>query len=552
VSVDSSLMRSLFALAAILVVALAFGASTVAGQDSTTICNRYATALGLTQNTLMSALITRVVFGTNNAASTFGGVNGTFVALRVSPANQLDLISTANFATVSKTITLTGASDTLVGVARRPANGGFYFLGSSGQLYNASIDSVIINSAPSEGTISVALNPIGAAVAARAAAGAGAIGFNFNPVGDRIRITSTNQNFRINPDTGAAGNAGTATTSADGTDAGGSITYLGTAANTPSIVATAYTNLVGASPRNATATFGTVQYGIDTANNNFVRFADSNAGTIQGSGVALTGLASGSVLSSNVGLTVVSQAGGAGNVIVATVPTSSGSNAYTINPTTGAATQVSGALSGNAYIGITFTTAVNNFGVMQPKNTVAGIAGVPSLLPYFNLGIIFKQGQEDYTQGNALLSLRTKLVQFFGNTDALGCSNVDRPSPSAPSQYVVHKNMNITQELFDAFNGQVASAASSFGVSADDVILVGSFLNSFRASTFGTNSKAICTQPDCQCADGYSGTNCQTFTGTSTTSSGGQGNNGAAAGLTAPFLSLAALAVATMLAAMRA
>jgi len=370
-------------------------------------------------------------------------------------------------------------------------------------------------------------------VAARAAAGAGAIGFNFNPVGDRIRITSTNQNFRINPDTGAAGNTGTATTSADGTDAGGSIAYLAPAsgASTPSIVATAYTNLVGASPRNATATFGTVQYGIDTANNNFVRFADSNAGTIQGSGVALSGLASGSVLSSNVGLTVVSQAGGAGNVIVATVPTSSGSNAYTINPTTGAATQVSGALSGNAYIGITFTTAVNNFGVMQPKNTVAGIAGVPSLLPYFNLGIIFKQGQEDYTQGNALLSLRTKLVQFFGNTDALGCSNLDRPSSSAPSQYTVHANMNITQELFDAFNGQVASAASSFGVSEADVATVGGFLATFGGSTIGTNSRSICTQPGCTCVTGYGGNNCQTFTGASSGSTGSaSGSTGSAGG----------------------
>jgi len=310
---------------------------------------------------------------------------------------------------------------------------------------------------------------------------------------------------------------------------------------------------VGASPRNAATTFGTVQYGIDAANNNFVRFNDSNAGIISGSGIPLTGI-NGAVLSSNVGLTVVSQDGGAGNVIVAIIPTSSGSTAYTINPATGVATQLTSTFTNDRkYAGITFTTAVNSYGVLQPQNAVAGIAGVPTLLPYFNLGIIFKQGQQDYTQGAPLTALATKLIQFFGNTDALNCTGVERPSSTAPSQYVVHRNMNITRELFDAFNGQVASAATSFGITdTNDLAKVNAFLNSFRASTFGTNSKAICTQPDCQCADGYSGTNCQTFTGTSTTSSGGQGNNGAAAGLTAPFLSLAALAVATMLAAMRA
>jgi len=180
------------------------------------------------------------------------------------------------------------------------------------------------------------------------------------------------------------------------------------------------------------------------------------------------------------------------------------------------------------YWDIAFTTAKFTNGASQ---TVAGIAGTPSLLPYFNRGIIFEAGQPDFTQGDAGDALGQKLISFFGT--GLGCSAGITANADTRSQYQVHAAMNITQELFDAFNTQVANAALSFGVSSADVATVGAFLAGFGKQTFGPNSKAICTQADCSCASGYGGSNCQSVvstTGSSTGSNSGGSNGGSSTG----------------------
>lgn len=526
---------------------------------SQAICPKYATALGASQLALMQTLITRVVFGVNNASTTIG-VPGTFVALKTD--NTLDVVSTANFGAVSGSITPTGITSgaQLLGVARRANNNLFYFIDSNGQLYSGDVDAAITS-----GT-AVALTTVGSAVAARTASPSGSIGFDFNPVGDAIRITNGRNNFRVSPATGNAPGAG----GSDGTDTGNTFSYDAATAPSgaadPVIVATAYTNQVLPSPRTAAETFGTTQYGIDKANKRFVTFNNSNAGII-GANFPITVNSQPIADFTSADLTVVAQAGGAGNVVVASFD----NVAYTIAPATGVATALAGALNvptpdvnGNsvpAYRSVAFTPARGNNGVIEPKNAVTGIAGSSNIVGFFNRQIIFRENQPDFTSGTALINLRDKLVAFFGK--ALGCNEANFPTPAANArhQWLVHQNMNITKAQFDTFNTQVATAATSFGVSNEDRDTVGAFLNTFNRQTVGNdNSEAICTQADCDCAPGFGPTgNCQNPTssssggnsnGGSTAPSGGNGDNGSAAGLSAPFALVAALAVAV--AALRA
>lgn len=80
------------------------------------------------------------------------------------------------------------AGDMLVGIDYRVAKGMLYTLGRSGRLYTVD-------------TASGALKPVGnPAVALQG----DAVGVDFNPVADRVRvITSSGQNVRLHPDTGA-------------------------------------------------------------------------------------------------------------------------------------------------------------------------------------------------------------------------------------------------------------------------------------------------------------------------------------------------------------
>lgn len=83
------------------------------------------------------------------------------------------------------------AGERLVGIDFRVARGVLYALSQAGRLYTLDIPTG-------------ALKPVGAAPAVLALNGA-AFGFDFNPAADRIRVvSSTGQNLRLHPDTGAA------------------------------------------------------------------------------------------------------------------------------------------------------------------------------------------------------------------------------------------------------------------------------------------------------------------------------------------------------------
>ncbi|ONI90996.1 hypothetical protein ALI144C_01855 [Actinosynnema sp. ALI-1.44] len=135
----------------------------------------------------------------------------------------------------SKRVTGVAKNDRLIGLDTRPATGGLYALSRSGQLYR--IDAK-----------TAAATAVGSPIALRGTA----IGFDFNPTVDRIRlVTDTGQNLRLHPDTGAV--AGTDTP----------LSYP-SENRTPRVTASGYTNSV------AGAT-STALYGLDSARDTLVK-----------------------------------------------------------------------------------------------------------------------------------------------------------------------------------------------------------------------------------------------------------------------------------------
>ncbi len=125
-------------------------------------------------------------------------------------------------------VTGLAAGERLVGIDFRVARGVLYALSQSGRLYTLDIPTG-------------ALKPVGAAPAVLALNGA-AFGFDFNPAADRIRVvSSTGQNLRLHPDTGAAVDGDAAV---DGVQPDPALRYAASDANAsraPDIAGAAYT-----------------------------------------------------------------------------------------------------------------------------------------------------------------------------------------------------------------------------------------------------------------------------------------------------------------------
>lgn len=146
-----------------------------------------------------------------NAAGTGTAMFTQMVGAAISDAyvlaadNKLSLASTVNPAGASAPTALTGivAGDTLVSIDRRPQNGYLYGLG-----FNSGAGSVQVYAITPSANRAV---PIGDPVTYTDAATTGtSIGMDFNPTVDRVRVvTSSGQNFRINPNNGAAAVADT-------------------------------------------------------------------------------------------------------------------------------------------------------------------------------------------------------------------------------------------------------------------------------------------------------------------------------------------------------
>ena len=166
--------------------------------------------------------------------------------------NSLVRFDSASPGTINSTVTVTGlaAGATLRGIDFRPVDGLLYGMSSDSRLYTINLST----------GVATAIGPGGGFLL-----NGTTFGFDFNPVPDRIRVTSdTEQNLRLNPNTGALA----------ATDA--ALAYAGTdpnAAANPNIVGSAYTN----SFSGATTT---TLFGIDSALDILVTQAPPNAGTL--------------------------------------------------------------------------------------------------------------------------------------------------------------------------------------------------------------------------------------------------------------------------------
>ena len=213
--------------------------------------------------------------------------------------------------TIASSVAITGlGGETLLGIDRRPATGILYGLGSSSHLYT-------INTTTGLATA------VGATAFSPALSGT-AFGFDFNPVPDRIRVTSTDtSNFRLNPNDGTVAGTDTVLSYVLG-DSGSGLA--------PRVVGSAYTN-------NFNGTVVTTLFGIDSNRDVLVMQGGPN-GLPSPNGGALTTIGAGLGFNTSdlVGFDI---SGTTGVAFASLVPSTGGpAQLFTINLTTGAATLV--------------------------------------------------------------------------------------------------------------------------------------------------------------------------------------------------------------------
>ncbi|HYW18732.1 MAG TPA: DUF4394 domain-containing protein [Nodularia sp. (in: cyanobacteria)] len=255
-------------------------------------------------STVITALVVATLFDLVSVAKQAAAVS----LVGLTEDNNLVLFDSNN-PTITSTVAVTGVDGFLLGIDRRPANNLIYGLTTTNNIYTIN---PFTGAASFVSTLSLPFN------------GGTISGVDFNPVPDRLRVVGSNdQNYRINVETGAV--------IVDGTLNPGD----------PNITAAAYTNA-----DNNPAT-GTTLYTVDYISDALLIQNPPNAGT--------------QVLIGSLGLDISSAAGfdiftnnGVNTAFLAATPTStSGSNLYTINLDTGAATLVNSISSNNNLIGLT-------------------------------------------------------------------------------------------------------------------------------------------------------------------------------------------------------
>jgi hypothetical protein len=310
-------------------------------------------------------LVTGAISNTRNIGS--GGIIGLalqkptsvpIVAL-TSTGNLLRFYSGSPGTTTTVSVTGLTAGETLAGIDYRPSTGQLYGFGvnataNTGTLYLLDPQT---GAATVVGLASLVafVNALGNAVDLPDPATAG-YGFNFNPVADRIRITtSTGLNFRLNPVTGAAvdGDLGGALGSVTGVNPDGTIN-----GDTTGVGAVAYTNSSG-------GTTVTTLYTLDSGTGGLYIQSPPNSGT-QGS-LLLVRL-NGSLLNfgPHIGFDIQAQVKtGVSNTGVnagsahAALTVGGSTHLYTISLLTGAATDLGAIGSGS--------TTINALAVGQTK-----------------------------------------------------------------------------------------------------------------------------------------------------------------------------------------
>lgn len=268
---------------------------------------------------------------------------------------KLASFSAATPATIASNVAITGlnAGQTLIGLDVRPATGELFGLG-----YNATTDSVsvyVINPMTAVATAkgpSIKLTGLGAAV-----------GFDFNPTVDRIRLISKNKgSYRLNPNNGAL--AATDST----------IRYAATDVNAGKIAgatACVYTNSYIASTATQLFTFDETQ--------NVLTLQNPPNDGILNTQMAFSGLPTGSILTD---LDIYTNPSTFVSTTYATVRTGTTDALYTLNISTGAFTLVGNlgaavmdiavainrtmpAMQGTLAYGLTFTAGNSAFNFLK-------------------------------------------------------------------------------------------------------------------------------------------------------------------------------------------
>lgn len=231
------------------------------------------------------------------------------------PTNQLRRFSSATPSTVTN-INVAGipAGQVLVGIDFRPADGKLYGVTNLNRMF-------VIDT--NTGTAS-SVNP----TAFTPAMGSPYIGFDFNPVVDRIRVqTLTGQNLRLNPVTGVTAATDTPLVYADGDINAGAA---------PKISGTAYTNSVSGAT-------STELYAIDSNRDTLVKMANPDDGKLNTVGPL------GVNTNDFVGFDIAPD----GRAFAALHPIGMpGSALYSINLATGTVTQIENIGSGSQVLGI--------------------------------------------------------------------------------------------------------------------------------------------------------------------------------------------------------
>ncbi|NJM85493.1 MAG: DUF4394 domain-containing protein [Leptolyngbyaceae cyanobacterium RM2_2_21] len=249
-----------------------------------------------------------------------------------------------------KTLEVTGVNGTLLGIDFRPANGLLYGITDTDEIYT--ID--IITGAA---TLQSTLSPL-------SYDGNQQSGFDFNPAADRLRLEGvTDQNFRINVDTGAIADFDPI---ADGVQPDGTLAYVAGDPNfgvDPNITAVAYTNSFPGAPQVEPPQLYAIDYVLDTLSLQ----NPANAGglsTIGSLGFDFDALG---------GFDIFSPAAGNNTAYAA-----SGSTLYSINLTTAEATSLGAIGAGN-------TTLVGLAAASVPEPGMVGSLAGLGLLALFGL-----------------------------------------------------------------------------------------------------------------------------------------------------------------------
>jgi hypothetical protein len=234
---------------------------------------------------------------------------------------------------VSIGVTGLAAGETLKGIDFRSATGKLLGLSSANKLYTIDLSS--------GAATAVSSTPFTPALTGTT------VGFDFNPTVDRIRVVSdADENLRINPDTGVVVDTDLLT---PGTQLDTALSYASGDVNfgqNPNVDTAAYTN-------NFAGATSTSLYGIDTTLNTLVLQGSAGGSpTSPNTGSLTTVGALGFDIAANAGFDIFTDAG-----LTNTAYVTSGSTLYSVNLTTGQATNVGTVSTG------TGTTPINLVGL---------------------------------------------------------------------------------------------------------------------------------------------------------------------------------------------